>query len=278
MRLLGLYKERRDFAPYGGESAAMKSDEIDLQAYVRIVKRRIGWIALFVAACTLAAGYYSYANYVPLYQASTKLIVNDSQETDPFGRQMMNLGALGSNSGAIDTYKEIIRTPLIMDKVAAQFPNLGVSADHLMNIVNVYDLNNTQVMTITATDVSHERAVMIVNAITDVFQAELPSISGASGVVVLTRAEFQELPQPINEKQNTYVVLGFLASLVVSVGWFVVLDSMDDSIKTEDDVREAFGVPTLAEIPKLKRRGLRASSSAGASKATGGGSYAAYKS
>ena len=230
----------------------MGSDEIDLRVYLQVIKKRIWWIVVFVLVCTILAAFYSYSNYVPLYQASTKLIVNDASEPDPFGGQIVSLGIGGANSGLIDTYKEIIRTPVIMDKVVQRFPHLGVSAEYLMAIVNVAALNNTQVMVISVTDVSHERAVMIVNAITEVFRSEIPSISKVSSVVVLNDAKLRSRPQPINEQQNAYVVLAVLASLIVSVGFALLLDSMDDTMRSEADIQAALGVPMLASVPKLK--------------------------
>ncbi|TLS49381.1 lipopolysaccharide biosynthesis protein [Paenibacillus antri] len=250
----------------------MRSDEIDVRVYFTMIKRRLWLIVVCVASFTTLAAWYSYQNYVPLYEAHTKLIVNDASEADPFGRQLMNIGGGGANSGLIDTYKEVIRTPIIMDKVVQRYPNLGVSSEYLMSAVRVAALNNTQVMIFSIVDYSHERAVSIVNAITDVFQAEIPHISPVNSVVVLTEAKMESDPQPINEKQNTYIVLGFMASLILSVGAVILLDSLDDTLRTEDDIREALGIPTLSSIPKLeKRRRSKA-------KNVGEGSYAAVKS
>ncbi|WP_309121680.1 Wzz/FepE/Etk N-terminal domain-containing protein [Paenibacillus sp.] len=248
----------------------MRSDEIDVKVYFTMVKRRLWLIVVCVASFTTLAAWYSYQNYVPMYEAHTKLIVNDASEADPFGRQQMNIGG-GANSGLIDTYKEVIRTPIIMDKVVQRYPNLGVSSEHLMSAVRVAALNNTQVMIFSIVDYSHERAVLIVNAITDVFQAEIPRISPVNSVVVLTEAKMEADPEPINEKQNTYIVLGFMASLILSVGGVILLDSLDDTLRTEDDIREALGIPTLSSIPKLEKR--RRSKT----KNIGEGPYAAVK-
>lgn len=237
----------------------MRRDDIDLLDYWRIIRKRIWVIALFVIVCTVAAAYYSYKNYVPLYAAQTKLYVNNSDGADPFSRGVMNIGSLSTASGAIDTYKEIIRTPIIMDKVVERYPHLGLTTDQLIGAVGVYALNNTSVMVIAMTDYSYERAVMTVNAVTEVFTAEIPKISAANTAVILTEARMSSQPSPVNEKQNTYIVLAFIASLVVSIGLAILRDGMDDTMKTEDDVARVLGISTFASVPKTKLRPARSS-------------------
>lgn len=245
------------------------SDEIDLRVYFAIMKKWFWWIALCVAAFTSLAAWYTTVNYVPLYQAQTKVIVNGA-ETDLFGRQVMNIGGGGIDSGLINTYKEIIRSPMIMDKVVQNNPNLEVSSKYLTQVVNVFPLNDTQVVVISATDYSYERAVLIANAVTAVFQAELPNISRSSNVVVLTGAEMTSSPQPINKQQNTYIIMAFMASLILSAGTAILYESLDDKLRTEEDIERKLGVRTLASIPKLKnhRRNVKKAE---------GGSYVAVK-
>jgi len=249
----------------------MKSEEIDLKVYFVMIKKWLWLIALVVTAFTALAAWYSYKTYVPVYHAQTKIIVN-AGNSDPFSQQTINIGTGSMESGLISTYKEIIRTPFIMDKVVQLNPNLEVSSDYLTRIVDVYALNNTQVVIIAVNDYSHERAVMIANAITRVFQAELPNISEGKSVVILNEAKMSANPQPINEKQNTYIILGFMASLILSVGAVILLESLDDKLRTEEDVAEALGIPTLAYIPKMTKRKLKPKKKVG-----GGTAYAPVK-
>ena len=237
----------------------MKSQEIDLGVYVRMIVRYWWLVGISVVVCTSLAAYYSYANYVPMYQASTKLVVNSAGSPDPLGQfdsigSIGGLGVGGGGGGSIDLYREIIRTPIIMDKVVQMYPDLDVSAEYLMTAVSAYALNGTEVMVITATDFGHERAVLIANAVTKVFQTEIPKISGTGDVIILTEAKVRANPNPINEKQNTYIVVGFMASLIASAGIAILLDSFDTTLKRVEDIEKALDLPTLASIPELKPR------------------------
>jgi capsular exopolysaccharide synthesis family protein len=55
---------------------------------------------------------------------------------------------------------------------------------------------------------------------------------------------------PIGPKRNRNIVLAFLLTFAVGVGVAFLLDYLDDSIKTSDDVGRYLGLPTLALIPK----------------------------
>lgn len=231
--------------------------EINLKEYLIIIKKRWWLIVLVVLVCTILTAMYTTSNYVPIYQASTKLIVNKTSEQGQLGTEQIDYGAIGVNMALINTYKEIIKTPAIMDKVVQRYPDLNVSTDQLISIVNVSNLNETQVMSITARHFSHERAVKIANAVSDVFQTEIPKIMKVDNITILNRAKVQDNPVPVNQKSNQYIILSFVASLAATIGIILLLDALDDTLKTDEDIREAFELSTLAYIPKVKIKAMR---------------------
>ncbi|OPH56702.1 hypothetical protein BC351_27560 [Paenibacillus ferrarius] len=228
--------------------------EINLKEYLMIIKKRMWLIIGCVLAVTILTAMYTTSHYQPIYQASTKLIVNKTVEQDQSGKEQIDYGAIGVNLALMNTFKEIIRTPAIMDKVVQRFPDLNVSTDQLISIVNVSNLNETQVMTISARHFSHEKAVKIANAVSDVFQTEIPKIMKVDNVTILNRAKSQDNPIPINQKSNQYIILSFIVTLAAMVGLILLLDALDDTLKTDKDIREIFESPTLAYIPKAKER------------------------
>ena len=224
--------------------------EINFKEYLMIIKKRLWLIVLIVGTCTMFTAMYTTSNYVPIYQASTKLIVNKTFELEQSGTEQIDLGAIGVNMALINTYKEIIRTPAIMDKVVQRYPDLHVSTDQLISIVNVTNLNETQVMSIVVRHFSHERAVKIANAVSDVFQAEIPNIMKVDNITILNRAKVQDNPTPVNQKSNQYIILSFVGSLAATIGIILLLDAMDDTLKTDEDIREILNSPPQPTYPK----------------------------
>ncbi len=225
---------------------------MDFKEYAGIVKKRLLLIVCCMVIATVTAAFFSSMNYIPLYQASTKLIVNKTMQQDQFGKEQMDLGAISINMTLINTYTEIMKSPAIMDKVVQWHPDLELSAEQLTSMVRVQPLNGTQVMTLTAVDVSYERAAKIVNAVTEVFQSEIPKIMKVDNVAILHMAQMKENPIPMNKKTNQTLIISFAVSAMISIGLAFLLEFLDDTLKKEEEIAGLFGTTVLASIPRIR--------------------------
>jgi capsular polysaccharide biosynthesis protein len=226
---------------------------MELKHLAVMMKKRLWLLIGIVALSTVSTMLYSSYSYQPIYQASTKLIVNKTVELEQFGKEQMDLGAIGVNISLINTYKEIIKTPAIMDKVVQRYPDLQLSTEQLSSMIQVTALNGTQVITLSTLDLKYERAARIVNAVAAVFQTEIPKIMKVDNVTILHAASPKDQPFPVNRKTNQTISISFAVSLIVAMGLIFLLEFMDDTIKTEKDARQVFNVPVLSEIPRLKK-------------------------
>jgi capsular polysaccharide biosynthesis protein len=226
---------------------------MDFKEYLAIIKKRLWLIIACVVISTATTTVFSNMNYVPMYQASTKLIVNKTVEQDLLGREQMDLGAIGINMTLINTYTEIIKTPAIMNKVVEWYPDLNMKAEQLIDRVHVSSLNGTQVMTLSTVDFSYERAARTVNAVTEVFQSEIPKIMKVDNVAVLHMAPMEDQPMPINQRTNQTLIISFAVSLMIAVGIAFLLEFMDDTLRKESDIRQIFDAPVLAIVPLMSK-------------------------
>ncbi|HYP51445.1 MAG TPA: polysaccharide biosynthesis tyrosine autokinase [Pyrinomonadaceae bacterium] len=82
---------------------------------------------------------------------------------------------------------------------------------------------------------------------------------------------------PVGPNRQRNITIAFLASLIFGIGLAFVLDYLDDSIKSSDDVGRHLGLPTLALIPhygSLERSVARGKLTAGAAVSGSGASTA----
>ncbi|WP_281885444.1 YveK family protein [Paenibacillus sp. YYML68] len=228
--------------------------ELDLRDYLKIIKKRIWLILVFVLLCTLTTGVVSYFFMTPVYEASTKLIVNKSNEQQ--GLQQVDINSVNLNIRLIETYKEVIKTPRIMDKVAKEYPQFNLTAEQLIKKVRVSSVNNTQVMTLIVQDNSYNKAADIVNAVSRVFQQEIPQIMKVDNVSLLNEAIYIDNPVPVKPNPKLNIAISFIVSLMIAIGLAFLFDYMDDSIKTEEDVKQYLNLPTVAMIAKIKEEDL----------------------
>jgi capsular polysaccharide biosynthesis protein len=225
------------------------SNELDLRQYMAIIKKRLALIIVFVFLCTAAAAVISMFFKDPVYEASTKIIVN--QTTTQMTTGQLDLNQINSNIKMIDTYKEIIKTPAILDKVAKQYPQLGLTATELSRKIQVSSVNNTQVMTLVVQDVDYKQAAQVVNAVSNVFREEIQHIFKVENVSILNEAVVDAQPSPVSPNVPLNTAIAFIVSLMIAVGITFLLEYMDDTIKTEADVLQFLGQPTLAMISRM---------------------------
>ncbi|UJF34574.1 YveK family protein [Paenibacillus hexagrammi] len=224
--------------------------ELDLRDILKIIRKRVWMIASIVVIATIATAVISYFFMQPIYEASTKLIINKSN--DQVGMTQVDLNSVNLNIRLIDTYKEIIKTPRIMDKVVADYPDLNISAEQLVQKVKVSSVNNTQVMTLIVQDPSYARAASIVNAVSKVFQSEIPQIMKVDNISLLNEAQDIKQPIPVKPNKNLNIAISFVVSLMLALGIAFLMEYMDDKLKSEEDVQEYLGLPTLTMITKIR--------------------------
>ncbi|GIP35032.1 YveK family protein [Paenibacillus sp. J2TS4] len=233
--------------------------ELEIRDYIRVIAKRIWWVIGIVLLVTTVTGVVSYFFLKPVYQASTKLIVNKTDPSVSLGQ--LSLNEINFNIKIIDTYKEVIKSPYIMEMVAKEQESLGVTAGELINKVSVSSVNNTQVMTVSIVDRSHERAVQLANAISRVFEREIVNLMSVDNVSVLSEAKIQSHPAPIKPNIKMNIAISFIVSLMAALGLIFLLEYLDDRIRTEKDVNELLGLPVLSVITKIKQEDLSSNSS-----------------
>ncbi len=175
----------------------------------------------------------------------------------------------------VNTYKEIIKTPAIMDKVAAKYPELGLPTDQLIKKVNISSVNDTQVITLTIEDNSYEKAVKTVNAISEVFKNEIPSIMKVDNVMILNEAQMVDKPSPVKPNKQLNLAISFVVSLMAAVGLAFLLEYLDDTIKTEADVYATLQLPVLVTIHQIKEEEFKNSKTSKQNSKVGETQYAA---
>lgn len=228
---------------------------MELQRYWSVVRKRLWLIALIVIVSCTAVGYYTSHFVRPEYQASAKLMVYSNgalnkPEAEP------DAAAINSSIQLIKTYKQLILTPRILKKVAEKYPELHTTAGELGSKISVASVTETQIMTVSATDASYARAAKMANAVSVVFQQEVRTLLNLNNVSVLNWADPSEQRAPVSSGPAKNVAIVFVLTLMIGVGVAFLLERLDDSVKTDGDVRTRLNMPLLADIPRMRRRDL----------------------
>ena len=94
-------------------------ETISLKELFQTLKKRMSLIVLITAIAVIVSGIVSYFLITPIYQASTQLLVNQAKSE----QTAYNPSEVQTNLQLINTYNVIIKSPAILDKVAASIRN-----------------------------------------------------------------------------------------------------------------------------------------------------------
>lgn len=217
--------------------------EIDLKAHYHIIKKRF-WIVIgLVLLFTLPATLLTKNTYVPIYQASSEIMVG--QAAYPQAIDYVSLGV-------------ILKSPAVLDQVVQRYPDVHMSTSALSKSLDVFKVNDSQIMRLIIRDTSYEQAVKTVNYVAQVARSELPKFMNTGvSITILDEAKLQPHPQPINPKTNNQLKMGaisFACAIIVALGLIYLLESLDDTLKTEEEIVSLFGASVIATVPTVKEK------------------------
>ncbi|WP_166238572.1 YveK family protein [Paenibacillus turpanensis] len=231
-------------------------DTVELKDIFKIIRKRIWLIVVCVIVVSLFTTIFSYFFVKPMYQASAKLIVNNSEKPQVAG-QTLNYNEMNANILVINTYKEIIKSAAIMDQVVQKYPQLNLTPNQLIAMVKVGSVPETMVMNISVVDYSYERAMNIVNAVAQVFKEAVPSIIKVDNVQILNEAKMLANPPTTTANPIQNIVLSAVVALMLAVGLSLLLEYLDDTVKTDEDINRLIQTPTLASIATISSKDLQ---------------------
>ncbi|AZV55515.1 Wzz/FepE/Etk N-terminal domain-containing protein [Clostridium sp. AWRP] len=218
---------------------------LDLRDFYYILKKRFKLIVLVTVACTLLAGILSFFVIKPTYEASTTIIVGkpeNSQKSNTQYNEVMMYQNL------VKTYAQIAGSNAVMESASNKM-NGSVSAGQLQKIITVTPQQGTQILQIKGQSKDPSQAVNMVNAVSNSFITESKRVFPTGGdIQIMDRPQFPN--KPVKPKKVLNMAIAFFIGLMASVGFSFMLEYMDNTIKTEEDVNKTLGMPVIGIIPK----------------------------
>ncbi|SER69922.1 Capsular polysaccharide biosynthesis protein [Gracilibacillus ureilyticus] len=218
-------------------------ETISLKEILSILKKRILLIVGLTVGAILVSALVSFFMITPTYESSTQFIVN--QETNE--ANVVDYNQIRSNVEIINTYNDIIKSNRILSQVVEEL-DLAVSANQLGQSITVSSGQNSQVVTLTASDTDPDRAVEIANTTVQIFQNDLPELMNVNNVNILTEAMAAADPTPVSPKPLLNIAIAMVVGLMAGVGLAFLLEYLDNTIKDEQDIENKLELPILGVI------------------------------
>jgi capsular polysaccharide biosynthesis protein len=212
-----------------------KRKEINLKDHFTIIKKRL-WILVLLTFITTSIGMIKNTFFVtPLYQSTTRIII-------------------GADELMITNLKVLMRDSSVLQLVVN---SLGInrSPEGLAQQISVNSVENSQIVSISVVDTDPKIAAEIANTTANIFKDEIPNIIGFNNVKLLTAAKIN--PFPINPAQNSTIIMFALAGLVIGIGIIYFLDTLDDSVRSNEDIENLLGLTVLGNVSRMNKKSMK---------------------
>ncbi|WP_075983050.1 YveK family protein [Bacillus massilinigeriensis] len=222
-------------------------ETISLRELFQTIRKRLSLIIAITVLATAISGVVSYFFIKPIYQSSTQILVSQAAT-----------GALASLAGIsfdadakyIETYNVIMKSPYILDQVIEEL-DLDTTPGQLNSSVNVAQEGQSQVVTISVENGDPAKSVLIANEIAKVFQREISKLMRIDNIHILSPAELPSNPVPVKPQPFLNMAIALVVGLMAGVGLAFLLEYMDNTIKSEQDIEKLLGLPVLGAVTNI---------------------------
>lgn len=222
-------------------------ETISLKSIFQTLKKRVFLIITIMLIATISSGLVSYFLVTPVYKSSTQILVNQSKTDDA---AFYNTNELQTNIQLITTYSVILKSAAILNNVKNDL-GLNMSVSELNNKISVESAQNSQIMTISVTDTSPTKALEIANKTAEVFEDEIKEIMSVDNVTILPLSDDQENQSPVSPNPPLNIAIAAVIGLLIGIGLAFLLDYLDNTVKTEQDIEKVLGIPVLGAITTI---------------------------
>lgn len=223
-------------------------EEINLKELFQMFLKR-WWILVLCAVISASAAYaYSYYYLVPIYESNTTLYVGKNIDQNGVGANDLMLG-----SALIADYHEIAKSKQVASQVIKELGLKYMSPGALAGRIGVTQRNGTRIIQISVSDTNPKMAMDIANKVAEVFKNKVIEIMQVENVQIIDEAELPRSPVSPDKKRN--IIMGLVIGLAVGAGIVFLVEYLDNTVKTPEDVQKYLGLPVIGTIPVFQMKG-----------------------
>lgn len=221
-------------------------EEDSLKGLLAIIKQRLVMIVSFGILGLMLTGVYTFFIVTPMYESTTQLLVN--RESD--GSTGIQLNDINSNVQMINTYKDIIKGPIILGEVKANL-DLDYSVERLTEMVTISANEDSQVFSLIVRGPNADQAAGIANEIAATFQSEIIEIMNVKNVSIISIATVNS--KPISPVVLNNLVIGLALGVLLGTGVAFLRSAMVRTIDDYQFITQTIGWPNLGAISELNK-------------------------
>lgn len=219
-----------------------------LTGLLQVLWRRL-WAIVLVAVVLAGSAVGFSLLQTPIYVASVKVLVGQSGKNIPtsLAGDVQGLQDLAPTMAAAVTTVPVAQAATERLDLPKGSPGVVLG-----NVSAEPDPPGTMFISISYRDTDPKRAQLIANALGKAFAAKVSEVSPRVNAVTATVWEPATLPlAPVSPSPVRNGMLALIVGIVLGVGLAFLLEALDDSWRSPEEVEQIAGVPTFAIVPRI---------------------------
>lgn len=214
--------------------------EIDLREIFQLLLNKIVVIISSFLIGALLVGVFTKFIITPQYTASSMIYIL-SKTTSITSVADIQIGAqMTVDFATLATSRPVVEA--VIEDVG-----LDMEYEEMLTTMSVENPQSTQILKLSAENADPKLAKAISNAWSDATAERVASVMATEKPTVVERAVVPKAPSSPSLVKNT--AIGALLGMLIAIAVIVARYLLDDTIKTEEDIRKYLNLNTLSAIP-----------------------------
>ena len=223
-------------------------EELDLKELFNIFWERKLEIVVILLISIVIGAVYSFLIVEPKYTSyTTVLLTQGTGKEQNETSSSITQSDLTLNSNLVATYRDIITSRAVLQEVISNLNIQGLTEENLKKSITVNQKSATEILEIKVTNANPNYAEIIANKTTEVFSKKVGEIFKINNVYIVDKAEASQTPSNINHTKD--IVIFMFVGIVIACGYVLLVNMIDNTVKTETDIEKITGLKVLASIP-----------------------------
>lgn len=223
----------------------IESDEIYLSEIFNIIKRNL--VKIIIVGIVFGLISFGVTTFLidKQYVSSGTMIVNTKQDES----SQITSDEIRSAQNLASVFTIIIKSDPVLGQVIDNL-RLNIDNEQLAKMVTVSSVDQTQVMKVSVKTKEPELSSRIANEILNISPAIIVEKVEAGSVKEISPAHVNEDAVSPNVLQNTLIATTL--GLMLSAGGYILMNILDKTFKSEEDIEKYLDVPILGVIPDVE--------------------------
>lgn len=222
----------------------MEEQVLSIKDIVNILRKRLVMIIVITLITTISSIILTYFIIEPTYTTNAALLIGKKNATEE-GKEY-NSSDVQMYQKLMGTYAKVVQSKDVI-KRAIERGNLNLTPAQVSSSLTVTPGDENQILTLTYNSKNREEGVEVLNPLIEEFSETSKEIISNGEMFILNTPKLPIAPSSPNKKMN--ITMGIVLGLVLGVGLALVLEFIDDSIKSKNDIEKLIGIPVIGSVP-----------------------------